>query len=40
MARIHEEWVAELPDGVVPNDMKKLIAPLSQLKQQLHSHCQ
>jgi DNA-binding MarR family transcriptional regulator len=40
MARIHEEWVAELLDGVVPNDKKKLIALLTQLKQQLYSRSQ
>jgi DNA-binding MarR family transcriptional regulator len=40
MARIHEQWVAELLDGVVPNDKKKLIALLTQLKQQLYSRSQ
>ena len=40
MARIHEKRVAELLDGVVSNDRKKLITLLSQLEQQLHSRSQ
>lgn len=36
MARVHEEWIAELLDGVSPHEKEKLIELLSRLKQQLN----
>jgi len=36
MARVHEEWIAELLDGVSPSEKERLISLLSRLKQQLN----
>ena len=36
MARVHEGWIAELLQGVTPDDKTQLIELLSQMKQQLN----
>jgi DNA-binding MarR family transcriptional regulator len=40
IARVHEDWIAELLDGVSPSEKEKLIDLLSRLKQQLNHHQQ
>jgi len=38
MARVHEEWITELLEGVSPDEKEKLISLLSRLKQHLNRH--
>jgi DNA-binding MarR family transcriptional regulator len=40
MARVHEDWIVELLDGVPPSEKEKLIDLLSRLKRQLNSRQQ